>query len=93
MDSTDALELETIPERLLVIGGGIIGLEMACVYQALGSQITVVELLDGLMPGADRDIVRPLEKRIASLYENIFLNTKVTAIEAADAGLEGVLRG
>jgi len=93
MDSTDALELEEIPERMLVIGGGIIGLEMACVYQGLGTKITVVELLDGLMPGADRDIVRPLEKRIAKLYENIFLKTRVTAIESTDAGLEVSFEG
>jgi dihydrolipoamide dehydrogenase len=78
---------------MLVIGGGIIGLEMACVYQALGSKITVVELLDGLMPGADRDIVRPLEKRIRGLYENIFLGTKVSAIEPTDAGLKVSFEG
>ena len=88
MDSTDALLLEEIPGRMLVIGGGIIGLEMACVYDALGSRITVVELLEGLMPGADRDIVKPLQNRIAKRYENIFLKTKVAAIEAKDAGLE-----
>jgi dihydrolipoamide dehydrogenase len=93
MDSTDALELADVPARLLVIGGGIIGLEMACVYQALGSRITVVELLDTLMPGADRDIVRPLEKRIQKLYENIFLDTRVTAIRSTDAGLEVSFEG
>ena len=93
MDSTDALELRDVPARLLVIGGGIIGLEMACVYQALGSRVTVVELLDTLMPGADRDIVRPLEKRIEKLYENIFLNTKVTAIKPGTAGLEVSFEG
>jgi dihydrolipoamide dehydrogenase len=87
MDSTDALELDEIPGRMLVIGGGIIGLEMACVYSALGSTITVVELLDGLMPGTDRDLVRPLEKRIRSEYENIFVGTRVTGIEPTDAGL------
>ena len=88
MDSTDALALENVPKRLLVVGGGIIGLEMACVYSALGSQITVVELLDGLIPGCDRDIVRPLQKHIEKRYENIFLKTKVTAIESADEGLK-----
>jgi len=88
MDSTDALELDGIPPRLLVVGGGIIGLEMACVYSALGSRITVVELLDGLIPGCDRDIVRPLHKYIGKLYENIFLKTRVTAITSGDAGLK-----
>ncbi len=93
MDSTDALELEEVPERLLVIGGGIIGLEMACVYHALGSRVTVVELLDGLMPGTDRDLVRPLQKRIESLYENIFLKTKVAGIKAKKDGLEVSFEG
>lgn len=87
MDSTDALALADIPKRLLVVGGGIIGLEMATVYHALGSKVTVVELSTGLMPGADRDLIRPLEKVLKSRYENIFLNTKVTAIQAAEAGL------
>ncbi len=87
MDSTDALEIEEIPERLLVVGGGIIGLEMATVYDALGSKVTVVELSPGLIPGADRDVVRPLERRIKKRYENIFLNTRVTAIEPTEAGL------
>jgi len=88
MDSTDALQLEEVPKRLLVIGGGIIGLEMATVYQALGSRVTVVELLDGLMPGCDRDLVRPLAKRIEKLYDAIYLSTKVTAIEAGAKGME-----
>jgi dihydrolipoamide dehydrogenase len=88
MDSTDALLLEDVPKRLLVIGGGIIGLEMATVYQALGSKITVVELLEGLMPGCDRDLVRPLQKRIAKLYEAIYLGTRVTGIEAQKKGLK-----
>ncbi len=87
MDSTDALEIEEVPERLLVVGGGIIGLEMATVYDALGSKVTVVELSAGLIPGVDRDIVRPLERRIKKRYENIYLNTKVTAIEPAENGL------
>lgn len=87
MDSTDALELAEVPERLLIVGGGIIGLEMATVYDALGSKVTVVELSPGLIPGVDRDIVRPLERRIKKRYENIFLNTKVTAIEPSDAGM------
>lgn len=88
MDSTDALLLEEAPKRLLIIGGGIIGLEMAMVYDALGSCITVVELLEGLMPGADRDLVKPLEKMIRSRYENIFTGTKVTKIEAQKQGLK-----
>jgi dihydrolipoamide dehydrogenase len=76
-----------VPKRLLVIGGGIIGLEMATVYHALGAKVTVVELADGLIPGADRDVVRPLEKRIKARYENIFLKTQVTAIEPGKKGL------
>ena len=77
MDSTGALELEDIPERLLVIGGGIIGLEMATVYDALGSKVTVVELLDQLIPGCDKDLVRLLEKRIEGRYEAIHLDDGV----------------
>jgi dihydrolipoamide dehydrogenase len=87
MDSTDALELKDIPENLLVIGGGIIGLEMATVYNALGSKITVVELQDSLIPGADKDIVKPLMKRVEAQYEAIYLNTKVSNIDAKDDGL------
>jgi len=87
MDSTDALEIEEVPKRLLVVGGGIIGLEMATVYDALGAKVTVVELSPGLIPGVDRDIVRPLERRIKKKYENIYLDTKVTAIEPTDKGL------
>ncbi len=88
MDSTGALELADIPKRMLVLGGGIIGLEMACVYDALGSKITVVEFMDQLMPGADKDMVRPLHKRIEGRYENILLKTKVTAMEAQKKGLK-----
>jgi dihydrolipoamide dehydrogenase len=87
MDSSDALELTAIPERLLVIGGGIIGLEMACVYDALGSKVSVVELAPGLMPGCDRDLVRPLEKRLRARYAAIWLGTRVTGIEDGEAGL------
>jgi dihydrolipoamide dehydrogenase len=93
MDSTGALELADVPERLLVIGGGIIGLEMATVYEALGSQVTVVELLDGLMVGADRDLVRPLQRRIEKRYAAIHLKTKVTAVEAGDDGLTVTFEG
>ncbi|MFT6876308.1 MAG: dihydrolipoamide dehydrogenase [Granulosicoccus sp.] len=87
MDSTGALELADIPKRLLVIGGGIIGLEMGCVYAGLGTKVTVVELSNGLMPGCDRDLVRPLEKRLRADFENIFLGSKVTAVSSADTGL------
>ena len=87
IDSTGALELAEIPDRMLIVGGGIIGLEMATVYDALGTNITVVELSPGLIPGPDRDLIRPLEKRIKAKYENIYLNTKVTAIEPTEAGL------
>lgn len=87
MDSTDALEIKEAPKRLLVVGGGIIGLEMATVYDALGSKVTIVELSPGIIPGADRDVVRPLERRIKKKYENIYLNTKVTAIAPAPEGL------
>jgi dihydrolipoamide dehydrogenase len=87
IDSTGALELDGIPERLLVLGGGIIGLEMACVYDALGSSITVVELMDQIIPGADKDIVKPLHKRIEGRYERILLKTRVTAVEATEGGL------
>ena len=80
MDSTGALALPDIPSRLLIIGGGIIGLEMAAVYHELGSRISVVELLDNLMTGADPDLVKPLQKRIARQYENIYLGTRVTGI-------------
>jgi dihydrolipoamide dehydrogenase len=88
IDSTGALELADVPKRLLVLGGGIIGLEMACVYDALGSKITVVELMDQIIPGADKDIVKPLHNRIAGRYENILLKTKVTAVEAQKSGLK-----
>jgi dihydrolipoamide dehydrogenase len=93
VDSTGALELRGIPERMLVIGGGIIGLEMACVYDALGTKISVVELLDGLIPGADRDIVRPLENRIRKRYEAVHLKTKVAKLEAKPEGLVATFEG
>ena len=88
IDSTGALELKDIPKRMLILGGGIIGLEMACVYDALGSKITVVELMDQIIPGADKDIVKPLHNRIKGRYENIFLKTKVTGMEALKSGLK-----
>ena len=93
VDSTGALELRDIPERMLVIGGGIIGLEMGCVYAGLGTKVTVVELSDGLMPGADRDLVRPLEKRLKNDFEAIFTGSKVTGIEAQDDGLHVSFEG
>ena len=93
IDSTGALALKDIPKRMLVIGGGIIGLEMATVYDALGSKITVVELMDQLMPGADKDLVKPLHTRIAKRYEAIMLKTKVTKIEATKAGLKVTFEG
>jgi dihydrolipoamide dehydrogenase len=93
MDSTGALELAGVPERLLVVGGGIIGLEMATVYDALGSAVTVVELADGLIPGADRDLVKPLAKRIGARYAAIHLGTKVEKIEAQDDGLHATFSG
>jgi dihydrolipoamide dehydrogenase len=86
-DSTGALELFNIPKRLLVLGGGIIGLEMATVYDALGSKISVIEMMDQLMPGVDRDILAPFAKRVEKRYEKIRLKTKVTAVEAKEDGL------
>lgn len=86
-DSTSALNLQNIPSKLLILGGGIIGLEMAQVYGALGSQITIVELMDQLIPGADADMVRPLVKRIKPKYKNIYLKTKVIAVEASSKHL------
>lgn len=88
MDSTDALELADVPKRLLIVGGGIIGLEMATVYAALGSEITIVELSDQLIASADKDIVNPLYKRIKKQYANIYLSTKVASMEALDEGIK-----
>ncbi len=93
IDSTGALELRQIPKRMLVIGGGIIGLEMACVYDALGAKVSVVEFADGLIPSADRDIVKPLHKRIEKRYEAIMLKTKVTKLEARANGLLATFEG
>jgi len=92
IDSTGALELD-LPASMLVIGGGIIGLEMATVYAALGVKVSVAELTDGLMPGCDRDLVRPLEKRIAGQYESILLGTRVTAVEPSGDGLRVTFSG
>ena len=87
IDSTGALDLASVPGRMLVIGGGIIGLEMATVYHEMGARITVVELMDQLIPGTDRDIVAPLTKRIGRQYENVYLSTKVTGAEAGPDGV------
>ena len=93
MDSTDALDLADIPKNLLVIGGGIIGLEMATVYNALGAKVTVVELQNSLIPGTDQDIVKPLLKRIQEQYKAIYLNTKVISIKALKEGLKVSFEG
>ncbi|MEL0270894.1 MAG: NAD(P)/FAD-dependent oxidoreductase, partial [Gammaproteobacteria bacterium] len=91
--STDALELENIPKRLLVVGGGIIGLEMATVYSALGSEITIVELSDQIIAAADKDIVTPLFKKVKKQYKNIFLETKVTSMEPIKEGIQVSFEG
>ncbi|MCP5251792.1 MAG: dihydrolipoyl dehydrogenase [Burkholderiales bacterium] len=87
IDSTGALKLEKIPKHMLVIGGGIIGLEMATVYSALGSNISIVEFMDQIIPGADEDLVRPLYRRIKNRYAAIYLKTRVTRVEAKKSGL------
>jgi len=93
IDSTGALEMPEVPKRLLVVGGGIIGLEMATVYDALGAKISVVELMDSIIPGADKDVIRPLAKRIEKRYEKILLKTKVAKIEAQKDGLKVTFEG
>ncbi len=93
INSTGALELGGIPKRLLVVGGGIIGLEMATVYNALGTRVTIVELMDQLIPGADKDIVTPLAKRLEKRYEAIYLKTKVTKVEVGGDGLTAHFEG
>ena len=93
VDSTGALQIDPLPKRLLVVGGGIIGLEMACVYSALGTEVSVVELMDNLMPGTDPDLVRPFKKIIAGRYESIMLGTKVSGMSAGKAGIEVSFEG
>src|SRR5438128_547880 len=93
MDSTAALELPEIPERLLVVGGGYIGLELGQVYAALGSRVTLVEMTDGLLPGADRDLVQPLARRCDKLFSAIYLKTKVTALKKAGDTIEATIEG
>jgi dihydrolipoamide dehydrogenase len=93
MDSTGALKLEEVPERFLVVGGGYIGLELGYVYAALGSKVTVVELTDGLLPGVDRELVRPLQRRLEGMFDKIYLNTKVTKLEEVSGGVKAYLEG
>jgi dihydrolipoamide dehydrogenase len=93
VDSTGALEVHPLPKSLLVVGGGIIGLEMACVYAALGVEVSVVELLDSLMPGTDKDLLRPFLKVVKPRYDKIMVSTKVTGMRATDAGIEVSFEG
>src|SRR5712691_3324514 len=93
MDSTGALALKDIPTKLLVIGGGYIGLEMGCVYAALGSEVTVVEMLNGILLGADRDLVRPLQKRLETQFKAIHVNTQVQGLKATKSGIVASLKG
>jgi dihydrolipoamide dehydrogenase len=93
MDSSDALSIKDIPAKLLVIGGGYIGLEMGQVYAGLGSEITVVEMTDGLLPGVDRDLVRPLATHLTKIFKNIYLDTKVTKLEDTGKGVKVTLEG
>ena len=93
MDSTDALELKNIPKKMLIVGGGIIGLEMATVYHSMGSEISIVELMDQIIPGCDKDLVTPLFRRIKKQYKNIWLETKVTAITAEKEGMKAAFEG
>jgi dihydrolipoamide dehydrogenase len=93
MNSTDALEIPDIPKTLLIIGGGYIGLELGSVYAALGSKVTVVEMTDGLLPGADRDLVRPLAAKLEERFEEILLNTKVADLSETKSGMKVTLEG
>src|SRR6202011_5727997 len=93
MDSTDALNLEDIPASLLVVGGGYIGLELGSVYAALGTRVTVVEMLPGLLPGADRDLVVPLHKRLEKMFDGILLNTTVASVKEDAGGIRAALEG
>ena len=93
VDSTGALEVHPLPKSLLVVGGGIIGLEMACVYAALGVSVSVVELMDSLMPGTDKDLLRPFLKVVKPRYDKIMVSTKVTGMRATDAGIEVSFEG
>ena len=93
MDSTGALDLEDIPGSLLVVGGGYIGLELGSVYAALGTRVTVVEMLPGLLPGADRDLVLPLHKRLEKMFEAILLNTTVAAVQDEGSAIRATFEG
>src|SRR6266851_1537038 len=93
MDSAAALRLEEVPGTLLVVGGGYIGLELGYVYAALGSKVTVVEMTDGLLPGVDRDLVRPMQARLEKRFHKILLNTKVAKLEAGPKGIRVSLEG
>jgi dihydrolipoamide dehydrogenase len=93
MDSTGALNLEDIPGTLLVVGGGYIGLELGSVYAALGTRVTVVEMLPGLLPGADRDLVLPLHKRLEKMFEAILLNTTVAAVKDEGSAVRATFEG
>ncbi|MEL7186103.1 MAG: FAD-dependent oxidoreductase, partial [Pseudomonadota bacterium] len=93
VDSTGALELAPLPKSMLVVGGGIIGLEMACVYAALGTDVSVVELTDTLMPGTDPDLLRPFMKIVKGRYKDIMVSTKVTGMTASDVGIEVSFEG
>ncbi|HMC90046.1 MAG TPA: NAD(P)/FAD-dependent oxidoreductase, partial [Gemmataceae bacterium] len=92
-DSTAALKLEEVPERLLVVGGGYIGLELGCVYASLGSKVTVVEMTEGLLPGVDRDLVGPLQKRLEHEFDKIYLGTKVAHLSEVSNGIRATLEG
>src|SRR5208282_1005377 len=93
MDSTGALDLQDIPGTLLVVGGGYIGLELGSVYAALGTRVTVVEMLSGLLPGADRDLVLPLHKRLEKMFETILLNTTVSSLKDEGSGIRATFDG
>ena len=93
MDSTGALDLKDIPKSLLVVGGGYIGLELGSVYAALGTRVTVVEMLPGLLPGADRDLVLPLHKRLEKMFEAILLNTTVKSLKEESGGIRATFDG
>ncbi|MDT8437602.1 MAG: dihydrolipoyl dehydrogenase [Wenzhouxiangellaceae bacterium] len=93
MDSSGALELAEVPDRLLIIGGGIIGLEMACVYRTLGAQVTVVEMMNQLMPGADKDLVKPLHQHLQKLGTTFYLETRVAGVEAGERSLTARFEG
>jgi dihydrolipoamide dehydrogenase len=93
MDSTGALEIDPLPKRLLVVGGGIIGLEMACIYAALGVEVSIVELMDSLMPGTDKDLLRPFMKIVKKRYKSIMISTKVTGMRATTPGIEVSFEG